>query len=208
MHIEMTELLRCPADHRDAFLVLATAEMRGRTVERGTVGCPVCGKEFPIRGGVVDFTGAGRREPGAGRSVSAPGSRLPAPDDLRALLDLSSPGGYVVLVGDAVRQAEGLARVLEHVHFAGINGPSDVRATPYLSLLRAEDGIPLRDAFVRGAVVGADALTAQWVSEAVRVVLKGRRIVLAGAPPFPGGAGSAGVETLAAERGIWVGRKT
>jgi len=207
MHIEMTELLRCPAcprpEGRAAFLVLATAEMRGRAVQRGTVGCPVCGAEFPIRNGIVDF-----REQGAGGReqtpvAPAPRSLLPAPD-LQALLDLSSPGGYVVLIGDAVRQAAGLAGVLEHVHFAGINGPPDVTAAPYLSLLRAEGGIPLRDAFVRGAVVGGDAIEGPWVSEAVRVVLRGRRIVLHGAAA---GTAPPGVEQLAAEGGVWVGRK-
>ncbi|MGH7754012.1 MAG: hypothetical protein ACREN5_14490, partial [Gemmatimonadales bacterium] len=89
MHIEMTELLRCPAGHPEAFLVLATAEMRDRTVRRGAVGCPVCGAEFPIRDGVVDFTGYGTpsraqrgiRDTGYGSAaeVSSPASRIPHP---------------------------------------------------------------------------------------------------------------------------------
>ncbi len=42
MHIELTDLLRCPADHDEAFLVLLPDRMEGRRVLAGHLGCPMC----------------------------------------------------------------------------------------------------------------------------------------------------------------------
>src|SRR5579859_5642245 len=57
MHIELTEMLRCPEKHQEEFLVLSTVEMSGRMVARGLLGCPVCHKEYEIANGVVEFGG-------------------------------------------------------------------------------------------------------------------------------------------------------
>ena len=56
MHIELTEMLRCPEEHREEFLVLSTSEMSGRMVYAGVVGCPVCQREYDIAAGKVYFT--------------------------------------------------------------------------------------------------------------------------------------------------------
>src|SRR5574341_997523 len=110
MHIELTEMLRCPEPHRQALLVLATGEMSGRMVRRGVVGCPVCQREYEIVDGIVYFGGT---EKGEGGTVvaSAPlrPSPFPVPDVLHALLDLSSPGGYVAVLGLAARAGAELA---------------------------------------------------------------------------------------------------
>src|SRR5579859_3119998 len=109
MHIELTEMLRCPEPHAEAFLVLSTAEMNGRSVVSGVVGCPVCRREYGILNGIVDFGGRGKGEEGRGIGASD------APT-LQALLDLSGPGGYVVLVGSAARHAVGLASLMHGIH--------------------------------------------------------------------------------------------
>jgi len=220
MHIELTEMLRCPEPHPQAHLVLSTAEMVGRSVRSGMVGCPVCRREFRIINGIVDFGRAGSgqrsepvRAPGDGLAPPATAPRsplpassdrppLPAPQVLQALLDLSGPGGIVALVGQAARYGEGLAGLMAGIHFVGINGPVDLTELPVLSLAVAPDQIPLRDASVRGVVVGADAARAPWLGEAVRVLLRGRRLVIEGedaAPP--------GVTRRAAGDGLWVGEK-
>ena len=62
MHIELTEMLRCPEPHAEAFLVLSTAEMSGRSVVSGVVGCPVCRREYGIVKGVINFGGMGKAE--------------------------------------------------------------------------------------------------------------------------------------------------
>src|SRR6266550_4053118 len=106
MHIELTEMLRCPEPHREEFLVLSTGEMSGRMVRAGLVGCPVCQTEYEIADGVVDFRGTGKGK--GAPPLTLPPSRShvsPDPQTLQALLDLSGPGGYVVLLGSASRYA-------------------------------------------------------------------------------------------------------
>lgn len=209
MHIELTEMLRCPESHREEVLVLSTGEMRGRTVWSGLVGCPVCRREYAIARGIVDFRRSRERLAGAeaavpSRRAHTPPSPLPSADaaTLQALLELSGPGGYVVLIGAAVRQAVALSALMEGVHFVGINGPPDLAEQPMLSLLYASEKVPLRTV-ARGVVVGADLATSPWLVEAHRVLLRGRRFVVETEhPELP-----IGLVQLAAADGLWVGEK-
>src|SRR5438034_9165236 len=91
-------------------------------VRSGILGCPVCHREYPIVKGVVHFSG-GEGTPLRDKNtqslpgVPSPPSSLPAlavdAQTLQALLDLSGPGGYVVLLGSAARHAVGLAGLME-----------------------------------------------------------------------------------------------
>jgi len=208
MHIELTEMLRCPEAHREEMLVLSTGEMRDRMVRSGLVGCPVCHKEYPISRGIVNFRRSRERvskESSGPRPAYAPPSPLPSADatDLQALLQLAGPGGYVVLVGSAVRQAPRLSSLMEGIHFVGINAPLEMDEQPMLSLLYANEKVPLRTAVARGVVVGADLATSAWLVEAHRVLLRGRRFVVENEEPeLP-----IGLDKLAAENGLWVGEK-
>jgi len=97
---------------------------------------------------------------------------------LQALLDLSGPGGYVLLLGSAAHHAVRLAGLMGGIHFVGVNAPDDVEELPVLSLLACEAMIPLRQTVARAAVVGPDRLGAAWLAEARRVLLPGRRLVI------------------------------
>jgi len=202
MHIELTELLRCPEAHREEMLVLSTGEVRERMVRSGLLGCPVCHKEYPITRGIVNFRRNRERVP---KNPYVPPSPLPSaePARLQALLELSGPGGYVVLVGSAVRHAPPLARLMPGIHFVGVNAPADMEEQPALSLLDAGEQIPLRSAVARGVVVGADLAVSRWLVDAHRVLLRGRRFVVENEEPeLP-----IGLVKLAAENGLWVGEK-
>lgn len=208
MHIELTEMLRCPEPHGETHLVMSTGEMVGRMVRSGILGCPVCRREFPIVKGVVHFSGSGMWDAGGvGPGVAThPASRLPPPVDpqtLQALLDLSGPGGYVVLVGAAARHAVGLAGGMGGIHFVGVAAPPDVLELPVLSLLACDTMIPLRQATARGVVVGREAVTEAWLTDAQRVLLRGRRLVIEGEDLTP----PEGVKQLAVGQGLWVGEK-
>lgn len=198
MHIELTEMLRCPEAHEEGFLVMSTGEMLGRMVRSGMLGCPVCGKEYPIVRGVAHFSGKGKGEAG-----NAQDDRATIPATLQALLDLSGPGGYVLLLGCAARHAVGLAGLMGGIHFVGVNAPDDVEELPVLSLLACEAMIPLRQTVARAAVVGRDRLGARWLAEARRVLLPGRRLVIESesvtAPP--------GLTQLALGHGLFVGER-
>jgi len=209
VHIELTEMLRCPEAHREEMLVLSTGEMKDRMVRSGLVGCPVCRAEYPIARGIVNFRRSKERvakDSSSGpRPAYTPPSPLPAADaaQLQALLELSGPGGYVVLVGSAVRQAPRLSNLMAGIHFVGINPPPDMEEQSALSLLYANEKIPLRTAVARGVVVGADLATSPWLVEAHRVLLRGRRFVVENEEPeLP-----IGLLKLAAEHGLWVGEK-
>lgn len=196
MFIELAEYLRCPADHEETYLVVATATMRGRDITSGVIGCPVCQREFVITDGVAVI---GEVPPGAGPIPEAPA--IPG-DHLQAMLDLASPGGYVVLVGSAADLASPLAERLEGVHFVAVNPAARVVGSGTVSVLRS-DRIPLRGAVSRGVVVGGECDPA-WVAEAARVVLDGRRVVVLREEVTP----PEGLRALAAGNGAWVGERT
>jgi uncharacterized protein YbaR (Trm112 family) len=210
VHIELTEMLRCPEAHREEMLVLSTGEVRDRMVRSGLVGCPVCHKEYPISRGIVNFRRRRERvsnesSSGPRAAVYTPPSPLPSADaaNLQALLELSGPGGYVVLIGAAVRQAPRLGSLMEGVHFVGVNAPLEMEEQPMLSLLYANEKVPMRSSVARGVVVGADLATSPWLVEAHRVLLRGRRFVVENEEPeLP-----IGLLKLAAEHGLWVGEK-
>src|SRR5207245_10307831 len=160
-------MLRCPEPHDEGFLVMSTGEMRGRMVRSGVVGCPVCGREFAILKGVVQFSGSREQAgPGTAAEDPAPRSPLPAAETLQALLDLSGPGGYVVLLGSAARHAVGLAGLMGGIHFVGVNAPPEVEELPVLSLLACDTMVPLRHAMARGGVVGPEP--GAWLAGAAR----------------------------------------
>src|SRR5438105_15643278 len=145
--------------------------MHGRMVRSGILGCPVCRREFPIVKGIVNFAGKGKGKTGnaADEVATLPVSPFPFPavdsETLQALLDLSGPGGYVVLVGAAARHAVGLAGLMGGIHFIGINAPADLEELPVLSLLACETMIPLRRAMARAVVVGPDRASPPWPTE-------------------------------------------
>jgi uncharacterized protein YbaR (Trm112 family) len=196
LFIELSEFLRCPEPHEESFCVVAPDEMVGRVIVRGIVGCPACKREYPIRDGVVDFGAA------AAAAAAAEAAEAADPDVVWASLGLTSPGGFVVLVGSACRLATALGERLGGVHFVGLNPTMDVGMSPGLSLLRHPGCIPLRQSMARGVVLGAEAAREPWISEGARVLLDGLRLVaVAEALSAPG------LDRLAEGRGLWVGQK-
>ena len=206
MHIELIEMLRCPEEHREEFLVLSTSEMNGRMVWMGLVGCPVCQRNFEIIDGIVDFTEVvtGERQSRSVRRTPAPESPVTVDaQSLQALLDLGGPGGFVVLLGSATRQAAGLASLMPGIHFVGINAPPDVGEMPIVSLIQTDRVIPLRQFMARAVVVGAELARTPWVAEGLRVLLHGRRLVIESEEPTP----PTGLKKLVSGHGLWVGEK-
>lgn len=196
MFLELAEHLRCPSDHAEAHLVVATGAMHDRAIVFGTIGCPVCTSEYMIVNRVAHFG-----EPPA--PAPASGAAPPDPEAVQALLGLESPGGFVVLLGEAARLAEPLSTLMDDVHFVGINAPDDVAAAGYASLLTGASSIPLRAAMARGVVVGADLARGPWLGDAVRVLLRGQRLLVLAEIAAPGG-----IEVMAAGEGMFVGQKT
>lgn len=192
MFIELTDHLRCPNAHEEAYLVLLPDLVERRDVRRGRLGCPLCQWETTFTDGVVDF--------GGGRAPVLPSAL--SVEGVSAFLGVSGPGGYVALVGTPAALAPGLANVLRGVSLVLVNPPEGTVADPPSSVLRAARS-PLKAGSMRGMVLGADfASDPPWVADAVGSVLAGLRIVVEGpAVEVPG------LEVLAEADGVWVGRK-
>jgi uncharacterized protein YbaR (Trm112 family) len=193
MFIELTDHLRCPVEHDEAFLVLLPDLIDGRSVRSGTLGCPVCDRRFTIRDGVFDTGDAP-----APAEPAAP-SRL-APDALAALAGVNGPGGYLVLVGAPAAGWREIPEQIPGVGLVAVNPPADVLDQPGVSVLRSAR-LPLKTHSMRGVVLGAPYGSAPaWVREAARVLLPGLRMVGEGTNP-PDDT----VDIMASADGVWVG---
>lgn len=191
MFIELTDHLRCPADHAESYLVLLPEEMQERSVREGRLGCPVCGRTYVLGDGVLDLGGG---------ETALPEITLLTAEALSAFVGLSGPGGYMVLVGRPAAAWREVAERNRGVGLVAVNPPAEVRDEPGISVLRS-GVLPLKSRSMRGAVLGTPfGGDAGWVREAARVVLPGLRVV--GEGPVPD---SSGLELMAAAGGAWVG---
>ena len=192
MFIELTDHLRCPADHDESFLVLLPDRVEGRWVIEGQLGCPVCGRTFQLKNGVLDTGDAAVAEAGPAGGLDA--------DGLTALVGLSGPGGYLVLVGPAADHWQGVAALNPGVALVAVNPGPAVKDAPGISVLRS-GRIPLKSRSMRGVVLGRPySEDPHWVGEGARVVLPGLRIVGEGAEPLDDV-----IDLLASADGVWVG---
>ena len=199
MLLELTEILRCPRDHEESFVVCVAHRSEGRHVVAGVVGCPVCLAEFPIRDGELEFAA----HPGA--PVPPPereGAEVLTADALATFLDLRGPGGYVVLAGGAGRLAPALTDLLPGVHHVVVNAPRDAARSPDCSYVSCPDRIPVKAAQVRAVVLGAGCTGGPWPAEAARVLLRGLRVVIEDERASPDG-----ISELARGAGVFVGEK-
>lgn len=205
MFIELLDTLRCVRTHEDSWLVGSFDELVDRHVIRGMLGCPVCSAEYPIRGGIVDFRGSasmGAGDPVAGESPE--GIVRAMPDEtaawrLAALLDLSEPGGVVVLMGRWAAAAPSLESVAAGTQFLLVN-PA-VPVFPFASAIRTETVLPLASGAARGVAHDAGDPGVS-TTEAARVIRAGGRLLASGAEPVPDQ-----VAEIARDASEWVGER-
>ena len=193
MFIELTDHLRCPAEHDEQFLVLLPESMSGRMVVAGELGCPVCRRTYFVADGVLTAVADEAPPPPAAPSTLSA-------DALGAFLGLGGPGGYLVLVGSVASAWRELLELVPGVAPVLVNPPADEPAEYPASLIRS-DRIPLKSRSMRGVVLGAGfAEEHRWRDEAARVVLPGLRVAGEGTPPDEAGR----LELLASTPGAWV----
>jgi len=191
MFIELTDHLRCPADHEERYLVLLPDRIEDRSVREGRLGCPVCGRTYVLVDGILDLDGD---------VPDAPPSTLLEPEPLTALVGLNGPGGYLVLVGRPAAAWREIAELNPGVGLVAVNPGPEVADAPGISVLRS-DSLPIKSRSMRGVVLGSPyGSDPRWVTEGARVVLPGLRVAGEGSVPEPGT-----VELMAAAGGLWVG---
>ncbi len=189
MFIELTDHLRCPENHPEAFLVLLPDRMEQRDVVAGHLGCPVCGWSTAWDGGIPDF---GEPWLSAGR----PAFDAPA---AHAMLGIDGPGGWIALGGNAGVLAEPLMALLPGVSLALLNPPATARSVAGGSTI---DGArwPLKQHAVRGVILGSD-VPDPWRDTAVSSTLPGLRVVGSGDLP------RTAAQVLGNVGGVWVVRR-
>ncbi len=201
MFIELTEILKCPRDHAESYVICGPVTMEGRDVVRGGIVCPSCRAEFPIVDRVAFF--GPPDEPVRGAVATAPSapSALTA-EAVLAFLDLQGDGGYVVTVGAAGRLGPALGAALPKVGLVGVNPPAGAAPSDAFSVIVSPRALPIRARSVRALVLGADVATGSWLESSVAALLPGLRIVIEDESASP-----AGITRLAAGGGVFVGEK-
>jgi hypothetical protein len=191
MFIELTDHLRCPEPHDEAFLVLLPDRMDGRRVAAGHLGCPVCGWSTEWTDGVPVF--------GPVEANAAAGEPPFDAAALVALLGLSGPGGWIALAGRAGSLGRELAELLPDVGIASINPPAEVVPSEPVSVIRSPSW-PIKRHSMRGVVVGADAT--HWTDAAIGSLLPGLRGAGEGTSPEE----SPTHELISVTPGLWLTR--
>ena len=192
MLIELVDVLRCPVPHEETWLVAAADRTEGRQIVEGTLGCPVCRAEYPVRGGVADFSG------GAALRASA----VPASDEaawrIAALLDLTPGPGFALLFGAWASYAAILGS-LSPVPLLLVNPPAGAQP-PDASVILVRDVLPLAQGRARAAAI--DPTLSIAASMAVAAVRSRGRILGPSSMPLP-----ANLNELARDADGWVAER-
>jgi uncharacterized protein YbaR (Trm112 family) len=194
MFIELVDALRCPVPHEESWLVASADRMEARHIVEGTLGCPVCRAEYPIRRGVVDFRRAASR---------ALPPRTPADPEqamrLAAFLHLADGTGFAVLVGARAAHAA-LVRAQVETPLVLVDPPEEVEGEPGISVLRCDGELPLAIGTARGVAI--DGGSPERVASAVRATRVSGRVVAPASTPLP-----EGVRELARDDTDWVAER-
>jgi uncharacterized protein YbaR (Trm112 family) len=179
--IELVDDLRCPRPHEETWLVASADRTVDRDIVDGTLGCPICHAEYPIRDGVVWFDDV--EQPGVGTPFR-PDAELAM--RIAALLDLSDAHGFALLAGSYGPLAA-LLRGVVPPHLVVLNPSSPAAMGSGISGLVIRSGIPLADATCRGVALDAAHADAVHLDAAVRVLQAGGRLVVPATVTLPAG---------------------
>jgi len=203
MFIELVDALRCPRTHEESWLVLATSRIEARHIREGTLGCPVCRAEYPIRDGIVDLrldhAGHSPAQTDDAASATRIADRVPA-DHLAAMLSLGDALGFALLIGDWGRHADALLELDQMPPLMLVDPPAGVVMRPGLSGVRADARIPLAVGAARATAL--DDVEAIRLSSAALVTRTGGRIVAPAQAALPDG-----VRELVRDERVWVGER-
>lgn len=193
MFIELTDHLRCPEDHEEAYLVLLPDSVVQRSVQTGELGCPICHRTLYVREGILDV---GDGPPPSIGEPTLDGASV------AALTGLGGPGGYLVLVGSIAGRWREVENAVNGVSIVAVNGPASLADARGLSVVRCAR-LPLKAASMRGVVLSGEfGSDPAWIREGARVLLPGLRVVGEGADPD-----SRLVDVVASAGGWWVGTR-
>lgn len=202
MLLELVDTFRCIRPHEDSWLVAAAYRIDGRHLMEGVLGCPVCRTEYPVRDGVVDFTGGAATAPAAASGAEVDRSSI-ADEAMRlaALLGLEEVRAPVLLAGGWVDLLATLGEIAPAPYIL-VNAAPPADGPP-ASALRTAGTIPLASGAAHGVALDAAAAADDGlVQGAVRALRPGGRLVAPSGTPVP-----AGVRELARDARHWVAER-
>jgi uncharacterized protein YbaR (Trm112 family) len=174
MFIEMIDLLRCPRDHEETWLVASFTEMDGRFVIEGKLGCPVCSASYDIIDGVAIFGGEAS-------DAFAPVVNGESVMRTAALLNVTRPASTVVLCGDEAIPSQEVAE-LTQCRVIALNPSANIEDTDRVATVTCMDRIPLATASVDAIAIGD---CAALLPDAARVLRPGSRITASATTDLP-----------------------
>lgn len=176
MHIEFIDLLRCPEPHEETWLVAALNQMDGREVVEAKLGCPVCKREFFIRGGIGIFADVGVQQ--------REGPSAADPWRIAAVLDLTAPGKLLLLAGFNAGAADEVAGLAE-ARVVALNPVANETGllSEQVAVIHSGQRIPLASGSLDGIVLDYLHSSEALVAEAARLLrARGRLAVDVSAP--------------------------
>ncbi|MBC7788398.1 MAG: Trm112 family protein [Anaerolineae bacterium] len=183
MHVDLLEFLSCVRPHEPSWLVASVDLIEERDIVSGRLGCPTCGTEYLIGDGVADFRidAAHRMGSGPPGFHDATNANPQGNSDLAlraaALLDLTTPGGFVLLAGSWSVAGFELVALLDGVHALVLNPATHVASGYGVSVVLSSNGVPVREGTSRGAALDAMHSTPEWIARTAAAVRAHGRIV-------------------------------
>ena len=189
MLLSLVDSLRCPAGHEESSLVLSAEAWTGSQISSGVLGCPRCHARYPIRDGVLDFSG------GADVAEPLPTTTGHATEAIRlaAQLGLIDSGGLILLSG---RYTTSMERLIDIVDVTCLSVNADAAGCVRFKL---RERLPLADWCLRGAAIDRPRNTLRFLAEVTRCVRDGGRLVAPADSPVPNG-----VRVVARDEREWV----
>ena len=161
MFTPLVDILRCPNAHDETWLVASIDRSEDRDIREGTLGCPVCLAEYPIREGVVRFAEVESLPPTTQREEDAV--------RLAAALDLTEARMTAVLQGVWGGLAP-IVRGMSPAQLLLVNPPAGIASGDGVSIVHATTA-PL----ARGSAdaIAFDATASDAMIESLVASLKG-----------------------------------
>lgn len=167
MFIPLVDVLRCARPHEETWLVATIDHAEDRDIIDGTLGCPTCLAEYPIRDGVVMFDAG----------VSRPEYQQPSERDvvrLAAALDLVDPRMTAVLDGSWGAYAP-MLRGVSPVPLLLVNPPEGITSGDGVSIVLAATA-PIAPSSVNAVAIDAGS-SGPMISSLTRGLRGGGRMV-------------------------------
>lgn len=175
MFIETIDLLRCINAHEDTWLVASFKTVSNRFVLEGSLGCPACSAQYPIRDGIADFSAGLELASCEAERAAASHRREELATRAGAYLAATEPGATVALGGVWAHAAKELSEMAT-IRVLALNASPEVDETPAVGLLQVAAAIPVQPGSLFGVALDA-WFPVKIIDSAVTAVRPGGRIV-------------------------------